>query len=369
VAKRYGVSLPKKVRCEAPPMRDASTLQQRRRRLRLLQNDDFKAEAGSSVSGPPAPVDAEESRRQLFEDCAGQSGLQLLIEVKGEAHARKVSLNRPYLLIGSDSQCDVRIKQPSVLPYHVYVQWIDGRLFCWGLGDVQPPATWVGPKPVALGPFRVSVPDVDLANGQQDPQSRSSELAEEVSQIQLKFAGVEQSDNLWPVDRRLTLIGRGAQCKLRLDHPEIPIVLAALVRTNRTCWLVDLQHSDRLQVNDQYIDSLQALDVGDKLRLGEFQAEVTAASFTAEPTVAESTKSPSVPKITSVRELADQHRTHLETLSESLETVQYYLDTDHLDGLPELKTAIQQYVLHAQRHHRETQAALESLAEIPELAK
>ncbi len=350
-------------------MRDASTVQ-RRRRLRLLQNDDFKAETGSSVSSPPAPVDAEESRRRLFEDCAGQAGLQLLIEVKGEAHARKVSLNRPYLLIGSDGQCDVRIKQPSVLPYHAYVQWIDGRLFCCGLGETQPLATWVGPKPVALGPFRVSVPDLELpAAGQQDPQSRSSELAEEVSQIQLKFAGVEQSDNLWPVDRRLTLIGRGTQCKLRLDHPEIPIVLAALVRTDRTCWLIDLQHSDRLLVNDQLIDSLQTLDVGDKLRLGEFHAEVTAASFTVESTDAKPTKPPSVPKVTSVRELADQHRTHLETLSESLETVQYYLDTDHLDGLPELKTAIQQYVLHAQRHHRETQAALESLAEIPELAQ
>ncbi|HEY4260207.1 MAG TPA: FHA domain-containing protein [Schlesneria sp.] len=345
-------------------MRDASTLH-RRRRLRLLQNDNFKAETGSRVNSAPAPVDVEESRGQLFEDCAGQSGLQLLIEVKGEAHARKVSLNRPYLLIGSDTQCDVRIKQPSVLPYHAYVQWIDGRLFCCGLGEAQPPGTWIGPKPVVLGPFRVSVPDLDLAIGQQDPQSKSSELAEEVSQIQLKFAGVEQSDNLWPVDRRLTLIGRGAQCKLRLDHPEIPIVLAALVRTNRACWLVDLQHNERLQVNDQLIDSLQRLDVGDNLRLGEFQAEVTAASFAAEPVVAEPT--PIIPKVTSVRELADQHRTHLGTLSESLEMVQYYLDTDHLDGFPELKTAIQQYVLHAQRHQRETQAALENLAGIPEL--
>jgi hypothetical protein len=350
-------------------MRDASTVQ-RRRRLRLLQNDEFNAETDSSVSSTPAPVDAEESRRQLFEDCAGQSGLQLLIEVKGEAHARKVSLNRPYLLIGSDGQCDVRIKQSSVLPFHAYVQWIDGRLFCCGLGDAQPSATWVGPKPVTLGPFRVSFPDLGMpADGQQDPQSRSSELAEEVSQIQLKFAGVEQSDNLWPVDRRLTLIGRGAQCKLRLDHPDIPTVLAALVRTDRTCWLVDLQHCDRLQVNDQFIDSLQSLDVGDKVRLGEFQAEVTAASFMVKPPDAEPKKPPSVPQVTSVRELADQHRTQLRTLTESLEAVQYYLDTDHLDGLPELKTAIQQYVLHAQRHHRETQAALESLAEIPELAQ
>jgi hypothetical protein len=361
-------SSPNTVRCETPPVRDANALH-RRRRLRLLQSDRLKAETGSSISSPRAPDAFEDAHSQLFQDCAGQPGLHLLIEVNGEAHARKVSLNRPYLLIGSDSECDIRIKHGSVLPCHAYLQWLDGRLFCCGLGEAETQAAWVGSKPVTFGAFRLSVPDLKVtAESPQDPQSRSTELAVEVSQIQLRFAGVEQSDNYWPVDRRLTLIGRGTQCKLRLDHPEIPIVLAALLRTNHGCWLIDLQHDDSMQVNGQLLASMQSLDVGDKLTFGAFEAEVTAASFAVEPMIAKAEKPRTAPKVSSVRELASRHRTHLGTLNESLDTVQYYLDTDHLDGLPELKTALQQYVLHAQRHHREMQEALENLAGIQELA-
>jgi FHA domain len=336
-------------------VRDANALQ-RRRRLRLLRPDETAT--NGDANGSSQPVDPEEARAQLLNQCGGQSGLQLLIEVNGEAHARKVSLNRPCLLIGSDAQCDIRIKHPAVFPCHAYLQWIDGRLFCSGLDDAVSNSGWVGPKPMSLGPFRVYAPELEPLTGLPDPQVRNSELAVEIPQIQLKFVGVEQTDNLWPVDRRLTLIGRGAQCKLRLDHPNMPIVLASLVRTNGGCWLIDLSGSDTLFVNGQPISGVQSLDVGDKIQLGEFVAEVAAVPFTTKPV-----KQRPTPKPASVRELVNQHRTHLGTIKESFETVQYYLDTDHLDGLPELKTALQQYVLHVQKHHRELQSALERLAE------
>lgn len=362
-------SSPSTVRDETPPVRDANALQ-RRRRLRLLQMERLKTESSSSLDSTRAPQDLEEPHQQLFDDCSGRTGLHLLIEVNGEAHARKVSLNRPLLLIGSGSECDVRIDHALVRPFHAYIQWIDGRLFCCRLDGKDNQTVWVGAKPVTLGPFRVSVPDLDSTTDvAPDPQSKNGELAAEVSQIQLKFAGVEQSDNLWPIDRRLTLIGRGAVCKLRLDHPEIPIVLAALLRTNRGCWLIDLHRGDELQLNGESLNSPQSLDIGDRLQFGEFQAEVTAAPFTNVPASDQSTKPRTVQKVHSVRELAARHRTHLATLNESLNSVQHYLDTDHFDSHPELKTAIQQYVLHAQRHHREMQDALESLASVPELSQ
>lgn len=336
-------------------MRDANATQ-RRRRMRLLHPDDTATPGDPNGS---QPVDPDEARAQLLNQCGGQSGLRLLIDVNGEAHARKVSLNRPCLLIGSDAQCDIRIKHPAVFPCHAYLQWIDGRLYCCGLGDAaSTTAAWVGPKPISFGPFRVSAPELEPAtDGQQDPQLRSSELAAEVPQIQLKFVGVEQTDNLWPVDRRITLIGRGIQCKLRLDHPQMPIVLASLIRTDAGFWLVDLSGSESLFVNGQLISGVQSLDIGDKIQLGEFIAEVAAVPFTVKPA-----KQRPAPKPMSVRELATQHRMHLGTIKESFETVQHYLDTDHLDGLPDLKTALQQYVLHVQRHHRELQSALERLA-------
>jgi hypothetical protein len=63
-----------------------------------------------------------------------------------------------------------------------------------------------------------------------------------------------------------------------------------------------------------------------------------------------------------VRELAARHRRRLGALNKSLDAVQLHLDSAHLDAVPELKSAVQQYVLYAQRHHREVQDALERLS-------
>lgn len=347
-------------------MRDASALQ-RRRRLMLLKNvETLSDDVVVGVQPNSARVDAQDTEvacRQLFQECQGQVGLQLMIEVSGEAEQRKWSLDQPFVVIGSDEQCDVRIEHPAVLPQHVYLQWIDGRLFCCGLGKSksQSVTAWIDQKPLILGPLRLSVPKISLpSTSPTDPQGRNSDLAADVSQIQLKFAGVEQRDNLWPVDRSLTLIGRGPQCRLRLDHPEIPVVLASLIRSAGSCWLINLSRHASLQVNDQQLLA-QSLDVGDTLKFGAFHAEVGTAPFS--PKAVTPVPPPQgEPKRSAVRELATRHRQRLGVLNKSLDTVQVYLDSDHLDSIPELKTALQQYILHAQRHHREVQEALERLS-------
>ena len=256
------------------------------------------------------------------------------------------------------------------MPCHAYLQWIDGRLFCCSLGssDAQSPvvSSWVGRKPVTLGPLRISVPDMEpLPDGAPDPQSRSASLAAELPQVQLKFDGVDQRDNLWPADRFVSLIGRGSQCKLRLDHPEIPTVLACLIRTPASCWLINLSRHEALRVNGHPV-LLESLDLGDALQLGAFHAEVSAAPFSLRtprpvPTI-ESVPPVESPNAAAVRELAARHRQRLGVLNQSLAGVQVYLDSEHLNAIPELKTALEQYILRAQRHHIEVQQALKRLS-------
>lgn len=347
-------------------MRDPNNTAQRRRRLRLLKTDGTESFAddpaepvGSADAGYPDSFGRDDAARsRFFQESQGRPGLMLLVEVAGEAHARKIALDQPFLLLGSDRSCDLQIDHSAVLPHHAYLQWIDGQLFACSLDstDQKPVAAWVHRKPVSLGPLRISVPDLGPVAGAADPQSRNPELAEEVPQVQLKFAGVEQRDNLWPVDRNLTLIGRGPQCKLRLDHPDIPYVMAALVRTPVGCWLLNLSAASALRVNEQQL-CVASLDIGDTIQLGPFRAEVSVAPFSLQ-----SNKPAKVEPKTAIRELAGQHRQRLGALNQSLSAVQVYLDSDHLDGIPELKMALQQYVLHAQRHHREMQEALERLA-------
>ncbi len=363
---------------------------QRRRRMMLRQNSQNSADTVAafsrtetvsevktvrSVSVPNGDFPA---RQQLLRESGARTTAELRVEITGH-EAQVVRLDQPFILIGRSPTCDVPFDHPAVLPRHLYLQWIDGRLFCCTLGmpSQKSPALgiWIGEEPVLVGPFQLSIiesDDLPSLTTQQtgdnslmgsDPLGKSVELANDVPQVQLTFAGVEQSDNFWPVDRPLTLIGCGSQCKLRLDHADIPTVLAALYRTPTSLWLINLADDDSLRVNEQ-ATVLQSLDFGDLVQLGPFQAEVSAASLSLKTLRTGPIEDSPKPARSSVKELTNRHRERLGTLTKSLAAVQHYLDAEHLDSVPELKSSLQRYVLQAQRHHREMQEALDQLSEL-----
>ena len=368
---------------------------QRRRRMMLRQNTQNPADTVAAFSRTETVAevktvrsasvpngDLQPIRQQLLRESGGRSDTELRVEITGH-EAQIVPLNQPFVLIGRNPSCDIRFDHPGVLPRHLYLQWIDGRLFCCTLGmpSQKSPAVgiWIGEEPVTVGPFQLSVIDSESlpslapeslpSRNSDDPQvdfdplGKSAELASDVPQVQLTFTGVEQSDNFWPVDRPLTLIGCGSQCKLRLDHADIPTVLAALYRTPTSLWLINLADEESLRVNEQST-LLQSLDFGDLVQLGPFQAEVSAASLSLKTLRTAAIEDSPKPARSSVKELTNRHRERLGTLTKSLAAVQLYLDAEHLDSVPELKSSLQRYVLQAQRHHREMQEALDQLSEL-----
>ena len=125
---------------------------------------------------------------------------------------------------------------------------------------------WVERQPLQIGPCRLTIVGEESATTPAfNPLDRSPQLANEFPQVRLKFDGVEQSDNQWPVDRPLTLIGRSSQCKLRLNHPDMPIVQASLLRTPEGCWLIDLAGQGTTLVNGHPV-RFASLDIGDVRR-------------------------------------------------------------------------------------------------------
>ena len=364
---------------------------QRRRRMMLRQNCQNPTDNVAAFShaetvatkrvdrlASTGNADFQTNRQQLLRESKVRIGTELRVEISG-CESQIIPLDQPYLLIGRSPSCNVRFEHPAVLPRHLYLQWIEGRLFCCTLGmpSQKSPAMgfWVSEEPVAVGPFQLSLieseelpPLVTRHNDDQqsagfDPLGKSTEFANDVPQVQLTFAGVEQDDNYWPVDRPLTLIGCGSQCKLRLDHADIPTVLAALYRTPTSLWLINLSDEDSLRVNQQST-SLHSLDFGDLVQLGPFQAEVSAAALSLKTLRTSAVDDSPKPARSSVKDLTNRHRERLGTLTKSLEAVQHYLDAEHLDSVPELKSSLQRYVLQAQRHHREMQEALDELSEL-----
>ena len=115
---------------------------------------------------------------------------------------------------------------------------------------------------------------------------------------------------------------------------------------------------------NQQSTSLHSLDFGDLVQLGPFQAEVSAAALSLKTLRTSAVDDSPKPARSSVKDLTNRHRERLGTLTKSLEAVQHYLDAEHLDSVPELKSSLQRYVLQAQRHHREMQEALDELSEL-----
>ena len=365
-------------------MRDAMALQ-RRRRLMLLQSETSSAGNGDELTAGLAEASQltangietefdiaalDSAREQLFHECQGRLGMHLLVELPGVAQPARLELDRPFLLLGSDPACDLRIDHPDVAPSQAYLQWVAGHLFCTDLagtaesrsGRRTPKANpWVERQPLQIGPCRLTlVGEESPAAPAFNPLDRSPQLAAEFPQVRLKFDGVEQSDNQWPVDRPVTLIGRGSQCKLRLNHPDMPLVLASLLRTPSGCWLIDLAGEGTTLVNNRHV-RFAPLDIGDRLQLGPFRVTVTAAAFGVMNSNASLAKLPEPDK--AVVELATRHRELLGELNEGLSEVQSYLDAESLDEAPQLKAALEHYVRQANHHHREMVERLETLAQ------
>ncbi|MEK6257059.1 MAG: FHA domain-containing protein [Planctomycetota bacterium] len=368
-------------------MRDAMALQ-RRRRLMLLQSQSSAVNGGELVrdaadesqltaTGIETEFDVaalDSAREQLFRECQGRRGMHLLVEFPGVAQPVRLDLDRPFLLIGRDPDCDLQLDHFDVSSRQVYLQWVAGHLFCTDLvaeagprpGRRTPKANpWVERQPLQFGPCRLTIIGEESDSAPAfSPLDRSPQLAVEFPQVRLKFDGVEQSDNQWPVDRPVTLIGRGSQCKLRLNHPDMPLVLASLLRTPSGCWLIDLAGQGTTLVNGRPV-SFTSLDIGDVLQLGPFRVTVTAAAFGAMGSIASHATSPEPDAVVpskAIVELATRHRELLGELNEGLSEVQSFLDAEPLDEAPQLKASLEHYVRQASRHHREMVERLETLA-------
>ncbi len=268
----------------------------RRRRLRLIKAvEDKWAERFQSAASALAVasdteadrIDSETLRRLMFEQCGAKPSTCVRIELPG-IEPITVMMNRPWLVVGSDASCDLRLEHDEVKPRHSYLQWIEGRIFCCEIAprqslfpdrNSQSNGRWVNHQPIAIGPYQLTL-DESVADDIPDysPLDRSQQLAVDFPQLGLQFAGVEQSDNQWPVNRPLTMVGRGSQCKLRLNHTAMAHVQACLLRTSNGFWLIDVAGTRTTGVNGRAI-RIAPLDIGDSMQLGPFQIEVVTMAF------------------------------------------------------------------------------------------
>lgn len=197
---------------------------------------------------------------------------------------RRVNVNRPFLVMGRESACDVRLDHESVSPRHAYFQFIADRIL---LIDLQSATgtrwngeprfcDWVGDEDsISIGPYLLGLTDDREPTASVPPNfpigppagitaftprgyvlRPLTDDARTASAVPLKFGGM------------VTLVGSSPRCAIRLEHPSIAEFHCSLIQTADGLQIVDLLSGCRTAVNGAPVRSAD-LEQGNELQLGE----------------------------------------------------------------------------------------------------
>jgi pSer/pThr/pTyr-binding forkhead associated (FHA) protein len=215
-------------------------------------------------------------------------GLRLLISDQTRCEPRLVELSQPFAVVGRAPKADIALAGPDVSFRHAYLQVLDGRVFCVDLGS-RTGVLW-GNEPRASGwlPYggsvRIGSYTLQVLDNAQSAVFSTDEallnpledgLGEAIAypQFELEFYDESFPDVVRAIDRRITLIGRGAPCAVCVDDLSVSRVHCALVLTSDGLWLVDLLGKDGTRLNRQQVHC-GFLENGSELVIGMYLISV-----------------------------------------------------------------------------------------------
>lgn len=306
----------------------------RRRRILLLFRHQRKPEGPALVAAPAEdPVSADD---EFLKACGPDSRYTVIVEDLARRVLRQQPIDGPVFQIGQGPQNDLWLKHERIQPRHLLLVRLPEGLYFIVL---SPDAEVLGPKGglksgwwthglvLRVGAFRLRLAGAKKQTAAYDPLAISPALEREMPRLELRFLDSASPQKAWPVTRTLTLIGRSSVCKIRLDHDGILPVEAALIRTAGRLWLINLSDPERVLVNDAPVLST-SLDVGDRVRFGEFEVEVQATEEwpAAMPatTIVPAASAPPLPTRLDelVQECAQQHQKILAAQQQALEKLE-----------------------------------------------
>jgi pSer/pThr/pTyr-binding forkhead associated (FHA) protein len=229
----------------------------------------------------------DDQQKSFLEACGLGGPLRVRLEGPEPLGGLLLEFRRPFVVVGRDDRVELPIDSPEVSRRHAYFQVVDGRVFCVDLGsrtgvrwaDGARDVGWVDrDQGVEVGPVRIHFDGQgdepgSAGQGGQLPISRSFE-GSPLPDARLEFLGAESDRAPWQVSRALVLIGRSPTCRVRLLGPEIARIHAALVRTPRGIWAVDLLGREaRLRVGGAVRRSAR-LEDGDEIELGQHRIRI-----------------------------------------------------------------------------------------------
>lgn len=234
---------------------------------------------------------SEPSLDELWQACGGAGELRLLIE-RAAQPPRGVVLPMPFAVVGRAETCDIVLDDEDVSKRHAYLQFIDGRLWCFDLlsrtgtfwRQRRESVGWFdGAEGVRVGPCLLQTLARDnIAPSAVNPLLSVRPEHDSLPTLTLEFPhattnGVADAPATWQLDRPLTYVGQSQLCKVRLRSPSISRFHCSLLRTPHGVWVVDLLGREGVKVNGVPLRSAPLRD-GDCLQVGDFEIRVHAES-------------------------------------------------------------------------------------------
>jgi pSer/pThr/pTyr-binding forkhead associated (FHA) protein len=217
--------------------------------------------------------------------------LELRIARQGEPSVRQVVFSQPFVLLGRHPANDLCVRDAAINARHVYLQVIQGTLFCFdirGVAGAQGPFHgWLAPGLCLLtGPYRLWPAEADEVteslSGRRVPlDPLQEEMPPDPSQPCFVLEVPQGAGRARYVrgTHRLTMIGRSTTCAVRLDHPSVSRFHCGVLNTPNGLWILDLLSREGTLVNGQRHRWAQ-LDDGDELRIGTFSLRLRYESPT-----------------------------------------------------------------------------------------
>lgn len=218
---------------------------------------------------------------RLAISCGQVRPLSLIVSLHNGQKVSKYIINKPYAIIGRHAYCDISLANKDVSNQHVYLQVLDGRLFCvdqhsrkWVFWKDKPRLYgWLDAGEwIQFGPYRVT-----LEQPVGDADCRANKAANTLpflsrykcsspSDAQL----VLSNDQVLPLQSQMTTIGRSNYCNLELEDDNISRVHASIVRTHDgQYWIIDLKSAKGVKVNGHRCQS-SFLSDKDIISIGEY---------------------------------------------------------------------------------------------------
>lgn len=243
--------------------------------------------------------------------CRARQPLGLRVDLTDGSKLAEGQVEPPFVLVGRDDACDVTLTDPEVDPRHLWLQVLDGQVYAVDLGSriglrwpegIRGSGWLQKDRPLQVGPFilRLQTPpagsdDAPTLPSTYQPLQSDPALLRRFPCTVLEFRNGKRARDRWQVNRRLTLIGRAPECKIRLSADDIASYHCGLVFTPDGLWVVDL--SGRGIVANGERMRVAPLDDGADLWVGRFRIGVhvgpRAASLIPPPGGATSTTPPS----------------------------------------------------------------------------